>query len=162
MSLRSPAHYDLADKCKIALERAARLQAVYHFWFHPSDPTEMLNDEFRRVLAHVAREREKGIVWTATMADVIAYCEHRARVELDVERQSDSVTVRLTDRTDAWKYGHSELTLLFKKSDQPRSARAFVGEGHPVEDRALVVSRCPDGMLAVTLPAETTRLELSF
>jgi hypothetical protein len=162
MSLFSPRRYELVDRCRIMLRQAAERRAAYHFWFHPSDGTELFSNEFRLVLACLAEERQTGVAWTTTMREMTAYCEARDGVSLRVEREANRLKVTLDNSADLAKYGPAELTLVFSDTDQPRFARALVSSGERLEEQAAQIDSISGRRLVVTVPDRTRVLELVY
>jgi peptidoglycan/xylan/chitin deacetylase (PgdA/CDA1 family) len=160
MSLRAPQHYDLVDKCEIVLRRAVELGAAYHFWFHPSDPAALFENEFREVLAHVAAQRDRGLVWAATMADITAYCESRAALEFAVTRAADAVTVTMKNRADISKYGSADLTLMVSDCERPRMICAVGPRGERTLDSSAAVCDVARKRVLITVPHDTTTLRV--
>jgi hypothetical protein len=163
MSLRAPKRYDLVDKCRIMLHKAAERRAAFHFWFHPCDDRALFENEFRRILASVAEARQTGMAWPATMREIAAYCEARDSVALRVERQANRITVTMDNSAYSGdKYGPAELTLIFPDTDQPRMARALVGARDGLVERQALVRTASGRRLIVTVPNSTDVLELVF
>lgn len=162
MSLRVPKRYDLVDKCRIMLNKAAERRAAYHFWFHPSDHRALFENEFRSILECIADARQNGIVWAATMREIAAYCEARDSVNLRVEREANRITVRIDSSAYADNYGPSELTLVLADTNEPRLARALVESGDGLLERPVVVTPGRGRKLVVTVPDSAKVLELVF
>jgi len=113
MNLRPPNHYDLLDKVEMFLEYAIRKRAAYHFWFHPSDPRSLFENEFKRTLGLIESQRKAGALWVTTMRDLAAYCEARAGLSLRVkERSANGMTFLIESSLDTEKYGLPEVTLI--------------------------------------------------
>jgi hypothetical protein len=55
LKLWTSKHYDYLDKVKIFLSKAAKRHAVFHLWFHPSDPAAIFENEFSRIIRYQLR-----------------------------------------------------------------------------------------------------------
>jgi len=119
MNLRTTTFYDYWVKAKIFLEEAAERYAVYHHWFHPSDPLSVFKNEFRCILEQISKYREKGIVWVTTMGELAAYCEARRTVDLKVLRQNNELTIFVENSFDLKRYGPSEVTIIIQGCGKP-------------------------------------------
>src|SRR5262249_50826970 len=104
MQLRKAKHYDYFDKAKIFIQKAMERRAAYSLWFHPSDPTEVFNTEFKQILQYIDSERRNGRLWITTMRDLAGYCEAREQLHLTVDRQRNMVTVSAQTSLDQVKY----------------------------------------------------------
>ena len=123
MNLRTPKYYDYLSKVKVFVEAAIHSGASFHLWFHPSDPPELFHGELSRIFRYVNEMRARKLVWVATMAELVAYCEARRQVRLRVHRTEKEVRVAFTHGGDPGRYGESELTLLI---DIPRPPSGIV------------------------------------
>lgn len=112
MNLRSTRRYDYVEKVKIFVEEAAKRRASYHIFFHPSDPAELFEDEFRRIVRYFHEEREKRRIWVATMGELAAYCEARENVKLEVAKGQSRLDVTMESTLDRAKFGDPEISLL--------------------------------------------------
>jgi hypothetical protein len=129
LMLRRARHYDYLDKVKIFLSTAAKRHAVFHLWFHPSEPLEIFARELRRILEYIDNQRQAGLVWIATMAEIAAYCEAREMLQPAVERYNGEMRVVWHGAFQAEKYGHTELTLIFPSLPRPRVVTMTNGNG---------------------------------
>jgi hypothetical protein len=86
MNLRRAKHYDYGDKVKIFMAKAMARCGVFHLWFHPSDPISLLETELLQIIQCIDKLRREGLVWIATMADIVSYCEARLRLRPEVRR----------------------------------------------------------------------------
>src|SRR6267378_1104778 len=84
---------------------------AYHIWFHPSDPTEIFENEFRNIIRYMALLRKQGKLWVATMMELTAYCEARERVKLAIHRSKAEVVISFDWSYDIEKYGGTVLTI---------------------------------------------------
>jgi len=162
MSLRAPENYDLLDKMEIFLERAIQRQSAYHFWFHPSDPRPLFENEFKRTLRLLQSERESGALWVTTMSDLAAYCEARARLNLKVkERSGDRMTLLVESTLNTEKYGLPDVTLVIPATSLPQrillESVGTVRELKPAKDYAI-----RNGGLTFDLPATNQTVRLVF
>jgi peptidoglycan/xylan/chitin deacetylase (PgdA/CDA1 family) len=129
LMLRESKHYDYLDKAKIFLSTAAKRHAVFHLWFHPSEPREIFENEFRRIIEYIDSQRHAGHVWIATMAGIAAYCEARQKLQPIVQRYNGAMKIVWQGSFEAEKYGHTELTLLFPSLPQPRMVTMATEKG---------------------------------
>jgi hypothetical protein len=130
MNMRRAGAYDYVDKAKIFLQRALKRNAAYHLWFHPSDPTEIFENEFRRIVQYMAELRDQGQLWVATMGELAAYCEARKKVNLEVRRSPGIINIRFESNYDIGRYGNTDVTLRLPLSRQPKKCciRSASGE----------------------------------
>ena len=128
MNMRKGNHYDYLDKAKIFLEQAMKRHAAYHLWFHPSDPTEVFENEFRNIIRHLRDLRDQGRLWPVTMGGLTAYCEAREQTELGVERDSGSIRISVKTRYDVSRFGETALTLRVPLARSPKQAVARTGK----------------------------------
>jgi peptidoglycan/xylan/chitin deacetylase (PgdA/CDA1 family) len=119
MILRAANHYDYLDKAKILLATAMERSAVFHLWFHPSEPTSLFENEFRRILQYIDSQRKAGLVWIATMGEIAAYCEAREQLQPVVERSKGDLKIVWKGAFQGEKYGHTELSLLLPPIPKP-------------------------------------------
>ncbi len=122
MNLRSTRYYDYVDKAKVFVEEAAKRHAVYHLWFHPSDTTSVFENEFHSIIKYICDEREKGLVWIATMSELAAYCEARESVNLQVQKNNNEIKIFIDSSLDRQKYGDQEISLIIPAIDLPQEA----------------------------------------
>ncbi len=120
MNLRSPRYYDYLNKAKIFIGEASRRHAAYHLWFHPSDPTHVFENEFRRIIKYICDERERGAVWIATMGELTAYSEARENVNLQVQRKKNEIKIFIESFLDYKKYSTTEISLIIPVTVFPR------------------------------------------
>lgn len=119
MNTRSSKSYDYVDKAKILISEAKKRRSAYHLWFHPSDPFDVFDNEFRRIIEHIAAEQNSGAVWVATMADLASYCEARESTKILLTRSENILTLSLSSSFDKNKYPCNELTLLLHNTWMP-------------------------------------------
>lgn len=120
MNMRSPKYYRYLDKAKIFLEEASKCHAVCHLWFHPSDPTQIFQDEFRPIIKHIADERDKEILWVATMKDIACYCEARESVTLQVQKEQNKIKIYIKNTLNSERFGSPEISLIIPDCKMPR------------------------------------------
>ncbi len=108
---------------KLWVQQALRQKAAYHLWFHPSDPTEIFENEFRRIIQYMAQLRDQGHLWVTTMGELAAYCEARQKFNLDVHWDSGSLRIRFESNYDLGRYGNTDVTLRIPLSRQPKKCR---------------------------------------
>jgi len=162
MNLRTVKHYDYLQKAKIFIQKAMERRAVYSLWFHPSDPMEVFDAQFRRILQYIDSERKSGRLWVATMQDLTAYCEARERLQLTTSWEENILTVSVRTSLDTSRYGTPEISLLIPASSPPKSAwlEAANGERSPVNVRFASDDRPP--RLIVAVPANAKAFEFTF
>lgn len=119
MNLRRPRGYSYIDKVRIFLDEAMKRQGAYHLWFHPSDPTELFENEFHEIIHEIAARRRTGQLWVTTMAKLTAYCEARLRTELEVRRHGTDLSIMLRSDYQAKRYGDTRLTLRIPSGVPP-------------------------------------------
>src|SRR5262249_11867560 len=119
MNLRVAKHYDYVEKAKIFIRKAMERGAAYALWFHPSDPKELFDTQFRGILRHIRDEARAGRVWIATMQELASYCEARAQLELRVERDAGALYLSFDSELDT-KYGTPEVTLRIPCDTRPK------------------------------------------
>jgi peptidoglycan/xylan/chitin deacetylase (PgdA/CDA1 family) len=129
MNLRAAKHYDYVDKAKIFIEKAMERRAAYALWFHPSDPIDIFENQFRGILKHVDSERRAGRLWTAPMSELAAYCEARERLDLNLERSENTATISVSSSLNTSLYGSPEVTLVIPVHSRPVSASLELADG---------------------------------
>jgi hypothetical protein len=163
MNLRVPRHYEYSDKAKIFIEKAIARKAAYAVWFHPSDPIEVFDGPFRRILQYVDSQRRSGRLWVTTMSDLSAYCEARKQLKLSVTWENASLTIRPdTSSFDNHRYGTPEITLVLPLAAAPKSVSLELagGERQPIEiDMSSEIKSSP---LTVNLPIKARALHVMF
>lgn len=163
MNLRKGTGYDYPNKAKIFVGEAIQRNAAYHLWFHPSDETEVFENEFRSIIRHVETLRDQGKVWPVTMENLTAYCEARQKTKLTVERRTESIRVCLDSGYDVARYGVTDLTLRVPLPRLP--TKCFIGIG---SDRRLVQARPEVDRTGETpvylfdIPATASELEIAY
>jgi peptidoglycan/xylan/chitin deacetylase (PgdA/CDA1 family) len=162
MILRTAKHYDYLEKAKIFLSTAAKRHAVFHLWFHPSESSAIFKNELRRILQYIDRQRQAGLVWVATMAEIAAYCEARESLRPSVERHEGEMKVGWRGAFQAEKYGHSELSLIFPPLPKPHTVTVTNGDGlqHLQHGRSYV--QMATGQLLVNMPTTAQALHIVF
>jgi hypothetical protein len=162
LNLRKPRLYDYVKKAALFVEEAMNRRAAFHIWFHPSDAPEVFRDVFTPIVEHVARLRDSGSVWIATMSELAAYCEARHAVKLIVRRNGKELIVSVDDtKFDVSRYGHTNLTLVVPCSEPPRTA--VVSENGLIRtiDTPQAVASGPGAVMA-NIPIGATSLRLVF
>src|SRR5256712_3166652 len=129
MNLRTPNHYDYLEKVKIFMAKAAERRAVFHLWFHPSDPAYLFESELLRIIQYIDSQRKKRLVWIATMGEIAAYCEARERLRPELERKEGEMRVVWRGSFQSEKYGNTELTLISPAVPRLREVILIDGEG---------------------------------
>ncbi|MEE8583578.1 MAG: polysaccharide deacetylase family protein [Acidobacteriota bacterium] len=161
LHIHSARRYDCCSKAQVFLQEAVRRNALLHLWFHPSDPTPLFRNEFRRIVEHLAQQREQGRVWIATMEQLAAYCEARRSLRVEVQREHRRLRLFLRGNFDRQRYGEADLTLLIPHPTLPRQMfRTEIGQSrmlHPPEP-----SRRRDGQRLGQVPTATESVELEF
>jgi peptidoglycan/xylan/chitin deacetylase (PgdA/CDA1 family) len=162
MNLRTSKHYDYLDKVKIFLAKAAERHAVFHLWFHPSEPASVFENELLRITQYIDSQRKAGLVWVATMAEIAAYCEARERLRPAVERNEGEMRVVWRGSFQGEKYGHTELSLVFPTLPRPRMITMINGDGfQPLELGGSYV-QTTTGRLLINMPTAAQSLHIVF
>jgi|GEM_PF-402456 len=134
MNLRRASHYDYIEKARMFLDESMQRHAAYHIWFHPSDPMEIFDHEFRGIVQYMAKLQREGRLWVATMEELAAYCEAREQTDLEVQWRPDELTISLRSDYDAKRYGDTKLTLRIPSDVPPISCLAETeGRWQPVK-----------------------------
>jgi len=162
MNLRTPRHYDYLDKVKIFLTKAAERHAVFHLWFHPSDPAYLFESELLRIIRYIDSQRGKGLVWIATMGGIAAYCEARERLRPEVERKPGEMRVVWRGSFPSEKYGSTELSLIFPAMPSPRKVIMTDGDGCLHLEPGNSYLRTAEGRLLINMPTTAKSLRLAF
>lgn len=161
MNLRSPNLYDYRNKAELFIDHAIQHGLSYHLWFHPSDPRPVFQKEFQQILRLIQQEREAGNVWTATMADLAAYCEARECTSIRSATEGDKRTIQIQTSLDTGKYGLPEITLIVPGTAMPkRIQREVVGKTE--ERNREAVCSIKNGSLLLNVPATSHSITLSF
>lgn len=162
MNLRVAKQYDYAKKAKIFIDQAMERHAAYSLWFHPSDPIEVFDREFRGILQYVDAERSKGRLWVATMTDLASYCEAREKFHLAVERYGNGLNLFFQTSLDTSIYGTPELSLIIRVSSVPKSAQLEMknGERRPITMRPLTKESGNQVLVNIPMDAKSLRVNL--
>jgi hypothetical protein len=161
MNLRSPGRYRYADKAEIFLDEACERIAAYHLWFHPSDPREVFQREFRDILAILHRRRGRGELWVTTMRGLAAYCEARERVTLSYAASGASAVLNVRSTLDASRYGVPDITLILPGAVAPAAVRQTMNGVARNLPMAAVTTRS-GGRVLINVPAADQTLAISF
>ena len=129
MNLRAARHYDYVDKAKIFIDKAMERRAAYALWFHPSDPGELFQNQFRGILKHIESERRAGRIWTAPMGELVSYCEARERLDLNVQRRDKTTIVAIRSSLNTSVYGTPDVTLLIPVQSAPENVSLELADG---------------------------------
>src|SRR5882672_4486749 len=162
INLRQPSHYDYLDRVKILMKKAQERRAVFHLWFHPSDPANFIEGELRRAIQFIDDQRKKDLVWIATMGEIAAYCEARERLRPEVERKEGEIRLGWRGSFQSDRYGHTELSLIFPSLPRPRQVLMTDGNGRPRPEPANSYVYTPEGRLMVNMPTSAQSLRLVF
>jgi len=162
MNLRLGKYYDCLTKAKIFIEKAMERRAAYSFWFHPSDPFEAFDTQFRSILRYIDSERQRGRVWITTMGDLAAYCEAREQIMLTPVRQDKTLKISIQTALDTSRYGRPKLTLVVPISSAPKSSWLGLNNGERIEVNARVTSKNSSRQLLVDVPIDAKTLVFSF
>ncbi len=160
MNLRKGNRYDYLDKAKIFLDEAMKRNAAYHIWFHPSDPTEIFENEFRNIIRYMARLRKQGKLWVATMRELTAYCEARERVKLAIHRSKAEVVISFDWSYDIKKYGRTILTIQVPLSRAPQNC--FLESNNQTEAISVKLEHGSEFTCLVDVPVNTESLRLVY
>ena len=155
--------YDYADKAKIFLAEAMKGNAAYHLWFHPSDPTEIFENHFRKILRHVRALSDQGKLWPATMGELAAYCEARQKIKLDVQRNPGSIRIRFDSSYDVARYGETEITVRLPVSRRPsKCLLRFDHEEKLIEGYPDANGTSPDEGFLFNVPVKAKEMEVDL
>jgi len=161
MNMRRTGPYDYVDKAKIFLQQALKRNAAYHLWFHPSDPSEIFEDEFRRIIQSMAELRDQGQLWVTTMGDLAAYCEARQTINLAVQRSSSSIRIQFESKYDISRYGKTDVTLRLPLPRQPKSCcLRSAHEEHSIEGKPEAPVSAGDKFFVFDVPVTTREMEI--
>jgi peptidoglycan/xylan/chitin deacetylase (PgdA/CDA1 family) len=162
MHLRRPTRYDYLDKVELFMAKAVERRAVFHLWFHPSDPPSLFETELLGTLKYIDRQRHQTLVWIATMRDIASYCEARERLRPHVERNGAEMTVVWRGSFPSQRYGNTELSLIFPALPTPRKLilTAEGGSRHLEPEHSSL--RTTQGRLMINMPTTATSLRLLF
>lgn len=119
MNLRRANQYDYIEKARMFLDESMQRHAAYHIWFHPSDPIEIFDREFRGIIEYIGKLQRLGSLWVATMGELAAYCEAREQSTLEVQRDADELNITLRCNYDVERYGKTVLTLRVTSDSTP-------------------------------------------
>jgi peptidoglycan/xylan/chitin deacetylase (PgdA/CDA1 family) len=161
MNLRAARHYDYVDKARIFIEKAMERHAAYALWFHPSDPIDVFENQFQGILKYVDSERKSGRLWVAPMSELVAYCEAREHLDLNLHRSENAITVSVRSTLDTSRYGPSEVSLLIPVNSTPKSGSLELagGQTQPLTwQPAAGDSQC----VLVTIPTDAKTLHFTF
>jgi len=162
MILRTAKHYDYLDKVKIFMAKAAERHAVFHLWFHPSEPASVFENELLRIIQYIDSQRKAGLVWIATMADIAAYCEARERLWPAVERHEGEMRVVWRGSFQSERYGDTELSLLFPPLPRPRMVTMLNGNSSRHLDLGRSYVQTATGRLLINMPTTAKSLCIVF
>jgi len=159
MNLRTTKKYDYTLKAKLYVKKAIQRNAVYHLWFHPSDPIEIFNNEFLNILEFLSKERDRGNLWIATMSDIVAYCEARYQTSFNIQKTSvDTFLINLNCQLDQ-RYGNPEITFRFREDMKCRSVRLLLdNEG---DGKECIIYNHPSGKY-FNIPAKNCQIEIKI
>jgi peptidoglycan/xylan/chitin deacetylase (PgdA/CDA1 family) len=115
MNTRRSKSYDYVQKAKVLISEAEKRNYAYHLWFHPSDPKDIFEHEFRSIVQYIAGEQKRGSIWVATMTELAAYCEARRLTSIKMETTDNTITLRMSSTFNNTKYPCSEITILVHK-----------------------------------------------
>jgi peptidoglycan/xylan/chitin deacetylase (PgdA/CDA1 family) len=163
MNLRRPSYYDYLDKAKIFIRQAIKNNAAYHLWFHPSDPKDIFENEFRKIVEFIAVERDRGNIWVATMGELAAYCEARETLNIGIEKRDSEIELKLDSRNfDKCKYGNPKLTLLMPTLQAPRSV-TLLYKGHRDEGPCeTLLFKHKGAQLVLNIPIAADSVRVTF
>jgi peptidoglycan/xylan/chitin deacetylase (PgdA/CDA1 family) len=112
MNTRRSTIYNYVEKAKILIAEAKKQSSAYHLWFHPSDPSEVFSNEFRKIIEYIALEQENGSVWVVTMTELASYCEARESTTMQLNKTENVFTITLSSSLDKDKFPCTGLTLI--------------------------------------------------
>jgi peptidoglycan/xylan/chitin deacetylase (PgdA/CDA1 family) len=162
MNLRTAKHYDYPDKVNIFIAEAMKRHAAFHLWFHPSDPVAHSEGDLRRIVQYLDRQRNEGLAWIATMAELAAYCEARERLTPEVERTKSGMTIVWRGSFPSDRYGHTELSLVLPYFPSPSSIFVVNGDGPRHLDLGRSYFRSSMGQVLINMPTDAKSLHIVF
>jgi peptidoglycan/xylan/chitin deacetylase (PgdA/CDA1 family) len=162
MNLRRPRYYDYLEKAKMFIQEAAKQNAAFHIWFHPSDPTEVFENEFLRIIEHIHKVREEGVVWVATMKELAAYCEAREKINLKVKRKDNEIKVQIECPLDVEKYDSPDISLVIPDERVPRVALLESNGNLRRLNREKEFLKNGDDKFVVSMPVKANSLTLLY
>jgi len=162
MHLRRPTRYDYLDKVNIFMAKAVERHAVFHLWFHPSDPLSLFETELLGTLKHIDSQRHQKLVWIATMSDIASYCEARETLRPHVERNGAELTVAWRGSFPSRRYGNTELSLVFPALPTPRKLILTDADGSRHLEPEHSALRTTEGLLMINMPTTAKSLRLLF
>jgi hypothetical protein len=150
------------------MAKAMERRAVFHLWFHPSDPAHLFENELLRIIQYIDTQRRKGLVWIATMGEIGAYCEARERLRPELERREGELRISLRGSFENDKYGSTELSLIFTAVPRPR--KVIMDDGGDVlhmeaSKSAQAINsnvRMAEGRVLINMPTTARSLRLVF
>lgn len=162
LSLGKPRFCRFIDKTRILLDLAIKRNAVFCVWFHPSVSREILINEFREMVKEMSSKREQGLIWIATIEELVSYCEARDKTKLRVMKDACEMTIYVESSMENERYGSAELTILVPVTDKPR--RVVIENGASTDDIRYETKVLKDGKMLVmmNIPIEATALRLLF
>ncbi len=162
MNLRVPRYYEYPDKARLFIEEAVRRRAVYHLWFHPSDPMHVFENEFKSILEHICAERRRGVLWIATMEDLAGYCEARERTRLGVLKNGKEISILIESDIDINKYGAAEVSLIIPSACMPDTAfLRYENHVDALDARKMFIDKSGSG-LVLNAPVSAKKIVLNF
>jgi len=162
MGLRESKYFAQSARALVLLEEAVKRRLSYHLWFHPSDPSERFQTIFREILEHMARLRERGDLWVATMQGLTAYCEARRTTSVESEWDREKLIIRFRSTYERAKYGFTELTLRVKCPKKPLQLKLLSGGTTKILTEEESHYCDESGSLVVNVPCDAGRFELSI
>lgn len=162
MNLRTPRHYDYLDKVKVFLAEAVARYAVFHIWFHPSDPLSLFETEFSQIIRHIDIQRREGLVWVAPMDEIASYCEARHQLKLEVRWMNGEMTIVWQGSFPSEKYGRTELTLVFPPLPSPRIVTLTNGDGSRELELGRSYVQTAAGQILINMPTTAKSLHIAF
>lgn len=162
MNLRVSRFYHYPDKAKIFIDETIRRGAAYHLWFHPSDEPQVFEEALFPILENIAKRRDEGALWVATLADLAAYCEAREKTQITAAVARDRMILELQCNLDTQKFGNPELTFELRV-DRPVKA-VTTRNGTSTENVAFKVKNGTSELqnLIVNVPCQNRAVEVWF
>ena|SRR2546425_751669 len=160
MILRTSTSYAYLDKVKLFVAKAVARRAVFHLWFHPSDPLSVAETELLPITRYIDSQRKEGLVWVATMAEIASYCEARHSLRPEVRRTHGEMTIVWRGSFPSDKYGHTELTLILPPLPRPRMVTLTNSDGSRDPGFARSPVRTTAGQLLINMPTTAKSLHI--
>jgi hypothetical protein len=163
LNLRAARFYDYFAKAASFADEAVRIGSVFHIWFHPSDSVDVFENQYARIVEYMAKLRDQGKMWLATMSELAAYAEARDCIQLKaVPSANGELAFDMVAPTfDRDRYGDIDVTLLVRASRPVRRATTRSRSGETIEVPTQLESAVGEMFVnRVTVPVRPAHLRL--